>query len=121
MDARGGSKHVRPMGAFNRMGGIPKHKLLDVRINFEAVGTRRSTIRFALLAARHGEVIAIGDLLVKALAIQADLCQRRSKSPRDRAIVTQQKQYEKIVDQLVWEHKTALYLYLATIRRFTKR
>ncbi len=121
MDASGGFKHVRPMGAFNRMGGIPNHKLLDIlRINF-AVGTRRSTTRFALLAARHGEVLAIGDLLVKALAIQADLCQRRSKSPRDRVIVTQQRQYEKIVEQLVWEHKTALDLYLATIRRFMKR
>jgi hypothetical protein len=104
------------------MGGIPNRKLLHVLgINFGAVSARRTITRFALIAARHEEVMAIGDLLVKALAIQADLCQRRSKSPRERAIVTQQKQYEKIVDQLVWEHKTALDLYLATIRRFTRR
>ncbi len=113
---------MRPRGAFKRMCGVPNRKLRHVlQINFGTVSARRSTTPFALLAARHGEVMAIGDLLVKALAIQADLCQRRSKSPRDRAIVTQQKQYEKIVEQLVWEHKTALDLYLATVRRFTRR
>ena len=73
------------------------------------------------MVVRHLEVLAIGDLLVRALAIQADLYRRMSKRPSNRPPLAEQKQYEKLVGQLLREQKAALVHYLATIRRFTKR
>jgi hypothetical protein len=86
-----------------------------------AVGEKRSTNRFGLLAARHRQVLATGRLLIRALAIEADLWRRLAKQPKNKVLLSHQKEYQRLVGQLVWEHKIALNEYLAIIRRLIRR
>lgn len=88
--------------------------------NLGTMGRNRSTERFAGLVFWHEEVIKISDLLLRALAIRVDLFRRLSKQPSDKLLLTEQKQYEKLVCQLLWEHKTALTYYQVMLRRIIK-
>jgi hypothetical protein len=85
------------------------------------VGENRTTNRFGLLASRHAEVLAIGDLLVRAVAIEKDIYNRLAAQPKNTVLLKQQKQYERLISQLVWEHKNALADYLAAVRRIVRR
>jgi hypothetical protein len=104
-----------------RMSGVPPAELTNLRINLGAVCKKRSTNWFELLAARHRDVVETGDLLVRALKIQRDLWHRLSKKPKSRTLLQEEKDYGRLIEQLVWEHKTALAAYLEIIHRFAKR
>ena len=113
---------MRRFGSFERVSRIPNGKLSAApRIDYRAVGESRTTNRFALLTAWHGEMMVTGDLLIRAVAIERDLRRRLSKQPKNKALLKQWKEYETLVEGLVWEHKTAVANYLAAIRRFTRR
>jgi hypothetical protein len=85
------------------------------------MGRNSGADHFAKLVACHREVMTIGDLLVRALTIQLDLLRRLSKRPIDRLLRTEQKRYDKLVCQLLKEHKAALTQYRAAIRQFIRR
>ena len=85
------------------------------------MGRNRDGDRFARLAAWHLEVLTTGHLLVRCLAIQIDLFRRLSKRPTDKLLLTEQKRYDKLVCQLLWEHKTAIRQYRLAIRRLMRR
>ena len=112
---------LRSAGRLSRANGAAPGKLSHLRwINLAAVSETRSRNRFALLEAQHRDVLAIGDLLRRALTIQVDLWYRLSERPKNRTLLQLEKHYGKLVEQLLWEHKTALTAYLVIIRRISK-
>jgi hypothetical protein len=110
------------VGGFRQISGILGGKPWSAH-RIKRGNVRRSRVReqHAALAAQHSEVLVIGDLLISALAIVTDLRGRLAKEPNNRVLLLQRKQYERLVGQLQWEHKTALAQYLATIQGLVKR
>ena len=76
--------------------------------------------RFDSLATKHEDVMLVGDLLIRALAIETDIRRRALRRPASKTLLRQRKEYEKLVGQLLWEHQTLLSDYLALIRLVTK-
>lgn len=88
--------------------------------NLGTMGRNRGADQFAGLVFWHNEVMQISELLLRALAIQVDLFRRLSKRPADKLLHTEQKQYDKLICQLLWEHKMALAYYQVALRRIIK-
>ena len=110
------------VGDFRRTCNILKRRRWEAsQFNGADMRARRVRELSVPLAARHDEMLATGDLLIRALAIITDLTRRLSKQPADRVLLLEQKHYEKLVRQLLWEHQTALAQYLASIRCLSKR
>jgi hypothetical protein len=92
-----------------------------LRINRGNMGQNRSTNGFSGLANWHDEVIAISELLFRALMIQIDLFRRLSRRPLDKVLLAEQKRYDKLVWRLLLEYKTALTYYQLALRQIIKR
>jgi hypothetical protein len=95
--------------------------LENSQIDLRGMAGKPTSNRFDRLAAKHDEVIAVGDLLIRALAVETDIRRRALRRPGSKALLNQRKQFEKVVAQLLWEHKTLLADYLAILRLLTKR
>jgi len=91
------------------------------RIGLRGMAGKPTSKRFDRLAAKHEDVMAVGDLLIRALAIDTDIRRRALRHPGSKALLKQRKQYEKLVGRLLGEHKILLADYLAIIRLLTKR
>jgi hypothetical protein len=112
---------VKPIRALMRLGTTPNGRWPKIlRSNLGIMGWNRGADPFAKLVAFHCEAMAIGDLLVRALAIQVDLFRRLSKRPTDKLLRMEQRQHDKLICHLLWEHKTALTRYRAAIRQFMR-
>ena len=85
------------------------------------MGGNRGTSRLEVLAWWHAEVLEIGELLIRAVAIERDICSRLARQPKNATLLKQRGQYQRLVRHLLWEHRTALANYLGAIRRGVKR
>ena len=113
---------MKRLGTPRRVRRILDGKMAQVlRVNSRDVGEHRTRKRFTILVEQHRKVLAIGDLLIRALAIKRDLARRVLREPNSKVLLKEQRQYERLVRQLIWEHKTALADFLAAIRGVRKK
>jgi hypothetical protein len=113
---------VKPIGTFAWSSTVNNGMELNIlRSNRGTMDQNRGTNRLLRLAVWHEEVIEISDLLFRALAIQIDLFRRLSRQPSDKLLLTEQKRYDKLVCQLLWEQKVALTSYQLALRRIIRR
>jgi hypothetical protein len=109
---------VKRLDKLGRASSTPNGELPGIfRINRGATVHKSRIIgRLAQLSARRRKVQAVDRLLLQAAAIEMDLGHRLSKEPCSRTLLKQRKQYQRLVDQLLWEHKTAFDDFMAAIR-----
>jgi hypothetical protein len=62
-----------------------------------------------------GNLLALATLLKEALHIEQDLAGRLAKHPRQKSFSKQHKEYQQLVEQLIWELERALDRYLTRI------
>ena len=94
------------------------------RLLFGGLGSSMNRYRLnskPLLDSGKPEVLIIGDLLINALTIEEDLRHRLSKQRKNRALLRQWKEYQRLVDHLAWEYRAAVHHYSAGLRGFRKR
>ena len=64
----------------------------------------------------QNEVLVLADLLKEAIRIEHDLADGLRRNRGQKASLQEHKEYQKLVDQLLWECERAVSRYVAKIR-----